>query len=164
MESVKPNVTPSLYFLLILVSSGSEVLVLSSQLQSQWWSWCVPLQNYFYLPYGDVKNIASNRAGYSHVPKPFPGHYDAGDQIRDGGPSSQDGQTHNLLTNANCLSNLKAMTGINIWVFVKPSKPQTSQHNSFLMIYSELCWVLKWATIITIELRTLRPKRLGMFT
>lgn len=57
-------------------------------------------------PYSDVKNVASNRAGHGHVPEPLPGHYDTGDKIRDGGPSSQDGQTHDLFTDANCLTNL----------------------------------------------------------
>lgn len=85
--------------------------------QRQWWSWCDPLYNEFYSPYGDVKNVASNRAGHGHVPKSLPGHYDTGDQVRDWSPSSQDGQTHDLFTNANCLSNLKAMTGANrgVW-------------------------------------------------
>lgn len=113
--------------------------------QRQWWNWCDPLYNEFDSPYGDVKNVASNRAGHGHVPKSLPGHYDAGDQVRDWSPSGQDGQTHDLFTNANCLSNLKAVTGANRGVFevTKPSRPPTFQCNSLLMnSYSVLCWVL----------------------
>ena len=58
-----------------------------------------------YSPHSDVKDVASDRAGHGHVPQPLPGHYDTGDKIRDRGPSSQDGQTHDLFTNADSLSN-----------------------------------------------------------
>lgn len=120
MESVKWNGTPSVYFLLIPVNFGlrdpGRVFAASQKTKTVIELTCAPSRNCLYSPYSDVKYVASNRAGHSHVPEPLPGHYDTGDKIRDGGPSSQDGQTHNLFTNANCLSNLKVMTGTHMSV------------------------------------------------
>lgn len=67
-----------------------------------------------YSPHSDVKDVASNRAGHGHVPQPLPGHDDTGDKIRDRGPRSQDGQTHDLFTNADGLSNLNIRARTNV--------------------------------------------------
>lgn len=71
-------------------------------------------------PHSDVKDVASNRAGHSHVPQALSGHYDTGDKIRDRGPSSQDGQTHDFFTNADCLSNLVCPPHHQVWENCNP--------------------------------------------
>lgn len=103
-----------LYFLLVVVSfrlREADHTFTASRKTKTARGWGASVQGYVYLPYSDVKNVASNRAGHSHVPESLPGHNDTGDKIRDGSPSRQDGQTHDLFTDANCLSNLKVMTG-----------------------------------------------------
>lgn len=60
-----------------------------------------------FLPYGDVKDVRADRAGHRHVPETFPGHDDAGDEIRDGGSSCQDRQTHDLFRDADGLTHLR---------------------------------------------------------
>lgn len=59
-----------------------------------------------FSPYGDVEDVGADRAGYSHVPKTFPGNDDAGDEIRDGRSSRQDCQSHDLLRDADGLADL----------------------------------------------------------
>ena len=48
------------------------------------------------LPDCDVEDVAAHGGGDGHVPEPFPGHDHAGDEVRDGGSSSQEGQPHHL--------------------------------------------------------------------
>lgn len=91
MGLVKLNSIFSFYFLLVWVSFGFRdfgfVFIVFKKIQIVM-SWCVFLQNYFYLFYGDVKNVVFNRVGYGYVFEFFSGYYDIGDKIRDGGFSS----------------------------------------------------------------------------
>ena len=48
------------------------------------------------LPYSDVEDVAAHAGGDGHVPEPLPSHDNAGDQVGDGGASSQEGQPHHL--------------------------------------------------------------------
>lgn len=63
----------------------------------------------WFLPYGDVENVGADRTGHRHVSETFPGYDDTGDEIRDGGSSCQDGQPHDLLCDADGLTNLHRM-------------------------------------------------------
>lgn len=60
------------------------------------------------LPYGDVKDVASHRAGDGHVAQTFTSHNHAGDEVWDGGSCCEDGQAHDLLRNADRLAYLWA--------------------------------------------------------
>lgn len=145
MELVKLEWCYQSFFLLVLVGfglwdSGHDFMLLRRQ--RQWWSWCDPLYNEFDSPYGDVKNVASNRAGHGHVPKSLPGHHDVGDQVRDWSPSGQDSQTYDLFTNANCLSNLKAMTGANRGMFEVTNHEDHQHFNAAPFNEFLLCAVL----------------------
>ena len=87
----------------------------------------VELVRMLYSPHGNVKDVASNRAGHSHIPQALSGHYDTGDKVRDRGPSSQDGQTHDLFTNADRLSNLNMTAKTS--VKVGSHRPQHHGHH-----------------------------------
>lgn len=52
--------------------------------------------NIEYSPYSYIKYIASNWTGNSHVAKSFLSNNDTGDEIRNTGTCSKDGQTHHL--------------------------------------------------------------------
>lgn len=70
-------------------------------------SWCsLVKESCSHSPYGDVEDVAAHWAGHSHVPQTFPGHNHAGDQVGDGRASCQDGQAHDLLRDAHCLTHL----------------------------------------------------------
>lgn len=60
-----------------------------------------------HLPDSDIKNVAAHRTRHSHVPQTFTGHNHAGDQVRNGRAGGKDGQTHDLLCDANCLTHLR---------------------------------------------------------
>lgn len=60
----------------------------------------------FGSPHCDVKDVAAHRTGHSHVPQALSCHNHTGDEVRDGGTGCQDGQSHNLLRDANCLTHL----------------------------------------------------------
>ena len=62
------------------------------------------------VPYGDVEDVAADRAGHGHVAQALPGHDDAGDEVGDGRPRGQDGQPHDLLRDAHRLAHLRVGT------------------------------------------------------
>lgn len=57
-------------------------------------------------PHCDVEDVAAHRAGHGHVSQTFPGHDHTGDEVRDGRPGRQDGQTHDLLRDAHSFTHL----------------------------------------------------------
>lgn len=61
-------------------------------------------------PDSDVKDVAAHRAGHGHVPQTFTSHDHAGDQVRDGRPGCQKGQTHDFLRDAHSLTHLEKNT------------------------------------------------------
>lgn len=62
-----------------------------------------------FLPHGDIEDVGADRAGHGHVSETFPGHDDAGDEIRDGGSGRQDGEPHDLLCDADGLADLRGV-------------------------------------------------------
>lgn len=58
-------------------------------------------------PDSNIKDVAAHRAGHGHVPQTFTGHNHAGDQVRDGRPGCQKGQTHDFLGDAHSLTHLE---------------------------------------------------------
>lgn len=65
-------------------------------------------------PYCDVEDVTAHWTRHGHVPQTFPGHDHTGDQVRDGRPSCQYGQTHYFLRDAHSLTHLwtKIKTGV----------------------------------------------------
>lgn len=70
-------------------------------------------------PHSDVEDVTAHRAGHSHVPQAFTRHNHTGNEVGDGRPRSQDSQAHNLLWNANCLTNLQGGNQSSEWIEAK---------------------------------------------
>lgn len=68
------------------------------------------------LPHSDVEDVTAHRAGYSHVPHAFTSYNHTGNEVRDGCPCSQDSQAHNLLWDADSLTNLQRQKQSSEWI------------------------------------------------